>query len=172
MGKRSRSVRRNTKPVDTGAGRIRIFTGTPECRPTPEVSTGRWTVVSNRKVYLPHQELLLQQAQSITTSVLCGRTCQSCIVAKPLHFAPRLWRNWGAMSGETAFGSRRQPPHHGVRHGVTKFFDALAGGGETPRVADRAKQFERTLHQPDVGPRRVRQVAHVSAQTRSQIRLD
>ena len=36
-----------------------MFTGTPECRPIPETSTGRCTVVSNRKVYLPHLELLI-----------------------------------------------------------------------------------------------------------------
>src|ERR1019366_7789700 len=49
MGKLSRSVRRKTMPVETGAGRIRMETATPECRPTPEAWTGRWTVVSKRK---------------------------------------------------------------------------------------------------------------------------
>src|ERR1700676_390542 len=36
-------------PVDGGAGRIRIETGTPLCNPMPLASTGRWIVVSNRK---------------------------------------------------------------------------------------------------------------------------
>jgi hypothetical protein len=38
-----------------------MLTGTPECNPTPEVSTGLWTVVSNLKVILPHLKLPLQQ---------------------------------------------------------------------------------------------------------------
>ena len=36
-------------PVDGGAGMMRIFTGTPLCKPTPAASTGRCTVVSNLK---------------------------------------------------------------------------------------------------------------------------
>src|ERR1035441_1824120 len=54
MGKRSRSVRRKTTPVETGAGRMRMFTGTPEGRPTPETPTGRCTVVSNRTINHAH----------------------------------------------------------------------------------------------------------------------
>src|SRR5689334_9222070 len=41
-------------PVEYGAGRIRILTGTPLCRPTPAASTGRWMVVSNLKCVLHH----------------------------------------------------------------------------------------------------------------------
>jgi hypothetical protein len=41
-------------PDAAGAGAMRIFTGTPLCRPTPATSTGRWTVVSNRKTHLRH----------------------------------------------------------------------------------------------------------------------
>jgi len=33
--------------VEGGAGRIRMETGTPLCRPTPEAATGRCIVVSN-----------------------------------------------------------------------------------------------------------------------------
>src|SRR5579871_206045 len=57
MVKPSRSVRTKTMPVEGGAGRIRIRTGTPECNPTPEASTGRFTVFSNCKKCLhgePH----------------------------------------------------------------------------------------------------------------------
>src|ERR1035437_4452421 len=52
MGKLSRSVRRKTIPVETGAGRMRIWTGTPLCSPTPLVSTGRCSVISKRKIRL------------------------------------------------------------------------------------------------------------------------
>src|ERR1700722_7809421 len=38
----------NTMPVEGGAGRMRIETGTPLCNPTPLASTGRWMVVSKR----------------------------------------------------------------------------------------------------------------------------
>src|SRR6266496_2934067 len=48
MGKLSRSVRKKTMPVDTGAGRTRIETATPLCRPIPLAWTGRWIVVSKR----------------------------------------------------------------------------------------------------------------------------
>jgi len=44
--KLSRSVRTKTIPVETGAGRMRMWTGAPLCRPTPLASTGRCTVVS------------------------------------------------------------------------------------------------------------------------------
>src|ERR1017187_6794889 len=89
-----RSVRRKTTPVEAGAGLMRMFTGTPECRPTPEASTGRWRVVSNRKVLLPHLELLVHQARNGTTTIASRRTQQSNIVAKTLHFALPLWWNW------------------------------------------------------------------------------
>src|SRR5271166_5647960 len=48
MGKLSRSVRMKTMPVEGGAGRMRIETGTPLCRPIPRASAGRCRVVSNR----------------------------------------------------------------------------------------------------------------------------
>src|ERR1022692_1687541 len=48
MGKLSRSVRTKTMPVEGGAGRMRIETGTPLCRPIPRASAGRCRVVSNR----------------------------------------------------------------------------------------------------------------------------
>src|ERR1035437_4486052 len=97
MGKRSRSVRMKPTPVVTGAGRMRMFTGTPECKPIPEASTGRCTVVSNRKANLPHLDLLLHQARNVTTSISCRRTCESYTVAKAPHFGFGLWQNRGAM---------------------------------------------------------------------------
>jgi hypothetical protein len=39
-------------PVEGGAGRILMETGTPLCSPTPEAPTGFPTVVSNRIVTL------------------------------------------------------------------------------------------------------------------------
>jgi hypothetical protein len=37
-------------PVAGGAGKIRMETGTPLCKPRPLICTGRWTVVSYRTV--------------------------------------------------------------------------------------------------------------------------
>src|ERR1035437_10332024 len=98
MGKRSRSVRMKTTPVAAGAGRMRMLTGTPECRPTPETSTGRCTVVSNRNVFLRHLKLLLEQSRNATDNYLmrkdlsrlqCGQTATLCarFVAKSQRYA-------------------------------------------------------------------------------------
>jgi hypothetical protein len=49
-------------PVETGAGKIRILTGTPWCRPIPEASTGRCSVVSKRKIVLPYHSIPISTA--------------------------------------------------------------------------------------------------------------
>src|SRR5436190_2087994 len=84
-------------PVDTGAGRTRIETGTPLCRPTPLASTGRWIVVSKRTGALlagRHfwHELSIIAIPKPNCNMMIINDALKLTEAKTLHIDCQLWR--------------------------------------------------------------------------------